>query len=114
MTQLRDTRLASHHLENALECSCVASITLEAMRARTNDATNEIRVVQDQINELVECLRAALDDVRRASGEESSPLSLGFVLEEADAFGAPEALRPAFSVLNEPWAGSPIPSGGER
>jgi hypothetical protein len=87
MTQLRDTRLASHHLEKALECGCVASITLEAMRARTNDATNEIRVVQDQIDELIECLRAALDDVRRASGEEPSPLAFGFVLEEADGSG---------------------------
>lgn len=90
MTQLRDTRLASHHLEKALECSCVASITLEAMRARTTDATNEIRVVQDQINELIECLRAALDDVRRASGEEPSSLALGFVLEEPDASGLPK------------------------
>jgi hypothetical protein len=90
MTQLRDTRLASHHLEKALECSCVASITLEAMRARTNDATNEIRVVQDQIDELMKCLRAALDDVRRASGEEPSPLAFGFVLEEADGPALPK------------------------
>jgi hypothetical protein len=91
MTQLRDTQLASHHLERALECSCVASITLEAMRAQTNDVTNEIRVVQDQLNELIQYLRAALDDVRRASGEESSPLAFGFVVEEADG---PGLLRP--------------------
>jgi hypothetical protein len=87
MTQLRDTQLASHHLEKALECSCVALITLESMRARTSDVTNEIRLVQGQINELIESLRAALDDLRRARGEESSPLALGFVLEEIDCSG---------------------------
>lgn len=87
MTQLRDTQLASHHLEKALECSCVALITLESMRARTSDVTNEIRLVQGQINELIESLRAALDDLRRARGEESTPLAFGFVLEEIDGSG---------------------------
>jgi hypothetical protein len=87
MTQLRDTQLASHHLEKALECSCVALITLESMRARTSDVTNEIRLVQGQINELIESLRAALDDLRRARGEESTPLAFGFVLEKIDGSG---------------------------
>ena len=84
MTQLRDTHLASSHLEKALECSCAASITLEAMRSRTSELTNEIRLVQGQITELIECLRAALDEVRRASGVEPNPLAFGFVLEEVD------------------------------
>ena len=84
MIQLRDTELASHHLEKALECSCVALITLESMRDRTGDVANEIGSVHGQISELIESLRAALDDLRRARGEESSPLALGFVLEEID------------------------------
>jgi hypothetical protein len=84
MTQLRDTHLASHHLEKALECSCVALMTLESMRARTSDVTNEIRLAQGQIKELIESLRAALDDLRRARGEKSSPLALGFVHDGVD------------------------------
>ncbi len=90
MTQLRDTQLASHHLEKALECSCVALITLESMRARTGEVTEEIGLVHSQITELIESVRAALDDLRRARGEDSSPLALGFVLEEIDCSGLVE------------------------
>jgi hypothetical protein len=87
MTQPRNPQLASQHLEQALECACAASITLGSMRPRTSDATSQIRLVQGQINELIESLRAALDDLRRARGEQSSPLALGFVLEEIDGSG---------------------------
>jgi hypothetical protein len=62
-------------------------VTLEAVRPRTGDATNQIRSAQGQINELIKSLRAALDDLRRARGQESSPLALGFVLERIDGSG---------------------------
>lgn len=94
MTQPRDPQLACH-LEKAIESGCAALVTLESMRAWTSEAprgmTNETRAVQRQINELVESVRAALGHLRRARGEASSPLALGFVLEDADASAPTES-----------------------
>jgi hypothetical protein len=82
MPQLRDTQAATDHLEKALECGCVALITLEAMRARANDVSEDLELVQGQINGVIESLRAALGELRAARGEESSAVALGFVLGE--------------------------------
>jgi hypothetical protein len=78
-TQPPDTERASQHVEKALECSCAALVTLESMRTRASEATNEIGLVQGQINELIGSLHAVLDDLRRARGEQSSGLARGFV-----------------------------------
>jgi hypothetical protein len=82
MPQLRETQATSDHLEKALECGCVALITLEATRARATGMTEDLQLVHDQINELIESVRAALDELRRARGQESSAVALGFVLGE--------------------------------
>lgn len=81
MTQLRETHLASSHLEQAIEASCVALFSLELIHSCSGDAGEEIRTAQGQVNKTIELLRAALAELRLEDGEEQSALALGFVMD---------------------------------
>jgi hypothetical protein len=80
MTELRDTDLAAHHLEKAIESSCVALTRLELIRRSPGDRDDEIRSVESQIGELIESLRAALTELRLEHGDQESGLAFGFVV----------------------------------
>ena len=80
MTELRESDLASHHLENAIESSCVALTRLELVRRSSGDLADEIRSAESQIRQVIESLRSALAELRLERGDDESVLALGFVV----------------------------------
>jgi signal transduction histidine kinase len=81
MTDLRDSDLASHHLENAIESSCVALVKLELIRCASGDGADEIRSAESQIRQVIASVRSALAELRLEHGDEESALAFGFVVE---------------------------------
>ena len=80
MTDLRDSDLACHHLENAIEASCVALVRLELIRCASGDGADEVRSAERQIRQLIDSLRSALAELRLEHGDEESALAFGFVV----------------------------------
>jgi hypothetical protein len=80
MTDLRDSDLASHHLENAIEASCVALVRLELIRCASGDGAGEIASAENQIRQVIDSLRSALAELRLERGDEESALAFGFVV----------------------------------
>ena len=80
MTDLRDSDLASHHLENAIEASCVALVRLELIRCASGDAAGEIASAENQIRQVIDSLRSALAELRLERGDEENALAFGFVV----------------------------------
>jgi hypothetical protein len=80
MTQHRDIQPALAHLEAALESSCATLIALEATRAQNQDGARAKGLIQGQIGDAIESLRAAIAELRAIHDVETNMLAFGFVL----------------------------------
>jgi len=70
-------------LEDALEAGCGALIALESARARGGEPGSDIDSVEAEISRIIACLRESIAELRSLSGERTSVVAGGFVLDTA-------------------------------
>jgi len=78
-----DTTRMLGRLEVALEASCGALVALESTRARASEPRSDVDSVEAEIRRSIACLREAMDELRSLSGERTSVVADGFVLDTA-------------------------------
>jgi hypothetical protein len=72
-------------LEDALEAVCGALAAVESKRAGSAEIDRELLDVTAEIVRTISRLREAIADLRTLSGEQTSPVAYGFVLETGPA-----------------------------
>jgi hypothetical protein len=88
MKHPRDSLPTLDKIEDALEATCGALITLESMHLDPADAIFDEDGLRSHVAEAVRALRHAIAELRLAHSTETSALALGFVLRgSADASG---------------------------
>jgi hypothetical protein len=72
------------HLDAALEASCGALITLEAILASAARVPPDVVIIQAQALRAIDSLRAVIADLRRLRDEDLDSLLVGFVCPGAE------------------------------
>jgi hypothetical protein len=81
-------------LEETLQAGCAALIALESARARAGEPGSDIDMVEAEINRMIAGLRESIAELRALSGERTSVVADGFVLDTASESPGQPQLSP--------------------
>jgi hypothetical protein len=80
MSEFHESNQVLDYVQNALEASCDALMTLESIRESRVDGPDEVSTTQLHVAQAIASLRHAISELRLAHDTDVSAVGLGFVV----------------------------------